>query len=423
MPSRNLTDAFLRGLKSAQGEIIDVKSGVSVRADGSGRVMFSFRYWYGGKRKRIPIGLFPAVPLHEAREAAGRIREQVRCGEDPQAKRLQVRSEGLTFDALADLYITNYAMKQKISWKQDQHLLRAHARPHWGSREASSITKAEIARHLFALASRTPVVTNRLRSVLKKLFGWATDGALLEHDPTAGIKKPHKEGPGRSRVLRDDELRTLWHAFDRVNSVASEIIAALRVLLLLGQRPGEIVGMAVDELHGLNDPSAAVWALPADRTKVRKPHLVPLPSMARELILGEMARRPGAEFVFATKRLTRERLARHLLSQGLIRIIRGLEPAGNGDAKAIASLQANRPTPHDFRRSLATGLSRLGIVREDRLAVLGHSPGDVHGLHYDHFDRMSQKRVALEAWERHVRRVISGETDSGVVVTLRREVP
>jgi integrase len=85
-----------------------------------------------------------------------------------------------------------------------------------------------------------------------------------------------------------------------------------------------------------------------------------------------------------------------------------------------ARVKADRPTPHDFRRTVATGLARLGIPRDDRLAVLAHAYGDVHEV-YDHYDRLPQKRAALEMWERHLRKVIADQplTD-GNVLPLRR---
>ena len=100
-------------------------------------------------------------------------------------------------------------------------------------------------------------------------------------------------------------------------SIASELHQGpqLRfgVLLLLGQRPGEVAGMAIDELHDLDDPSAALWSIPAHRMKGRRPHLVPLPPLACSIIRGELARREDAEFVFASRFLDRDRLARHTL--------------------------------------------------------------------------------------------------------------
>ncbi len=260
------------------------------------------------------------------------------------------------------------------------------------------------------------------------MFTWAVDNSLLDTSPMVGIKKPAKEGPGKTRTLRDDEIKVLWSAFDRAfdqGRTAPGIVAALKTMLLLGQRPGEVAGMAVDELHDLDNTASALWAMPAHRMKARKAHVVPLPPLAREIVLAELARQRyptlevEPEFVFASKFAERERLARHSLSQALGRIIEDLDDSGV-DAETIAKLKADPPTPHDLRRSVATGLSRLGCPRDDRLAVLAHSYGDVHEV-YDQYDRLPQKRSALEEWERHLRNVIAGKPAGGAeIVTLRR---
>ena len=82
MPTENLTDARLRTLEPGD-ELIDAKqAGLIARCDGASRVAFSVRYRFGGVRRRFTIGIYPAVSLHEARKAAGRVREQVRNGVD-----------------------------------------------------------------------------------------------------------------------------------------------------------------------------------------------------------------------------------------------------------------------------------------------------------------------------------------------------
>jgi integrase len=186
-----------------------------------------------------------------------------------------------------------------------------------------------------------------------------------------------------------------------------------------------VAGMAVAELHHLNNDRAAHWELPATRMKARRAHLVPLPPLTRMIVAGEIARQRAAnpdakpEFVFASKFAERSRLARHSLSQALSRIIGELDDPGD-DAETVASLKADRPTPHDLRRTLATGLARLGIPRDDRLAVLAHSYGDVHEV-YDQYERLPQKRAALEMWERHLRKVIADQSvTGGKVLPLRR---
>jgi integrase len=423
MPTKTLTDAFVRGLKATHGEVIDLKSGVSVRADKEGRITFSFRYRNGAARRRIAIGRYPEVALVDARAEVARIRERVRTGADPQGERVTARAVAAgrpTFNELADIYIERYAKRQKASWRHDQQLLSAHARPTFGKRDASSITRQEIARRLFEVADTAPVSANRLRSVLLKMFSWANDNALLDNNPGLGVKKPHRESRGKIRVLSDAELRVLWRAFDTATRVRPEIISSLRTLLLLGQRPGEVVGTAVDELHDLDKPAAALWSVPAHRMKGRRAHLVPLPKLACGIIRAEIARRPGREFVFGSKYAARAHVSRTALSHALISIIINIDDGGD-DAKAVASLKADRPTPHDLRRTTATTMSKIGIPREDRLAVLAHTTDDVHGKHYDMYDRLREKRIALEAWERHIRKVIAGKSsdDGADIVPLR----
>jgi hypothetical protein len=55
---------------------------------------------------------------------------------------------------------------------------------------------------------------------------------------------------------------------------------------------------------------------------------------------------------------------------------------------------------------VATAISALGVPREDRLAVLAHAETDTHGLHYDRYDRLAEKRRALMAWEGRVAEII-----------------
>jgi integrase len=431
LPIETLTDARVRSAAPPSTGILELwdgkTSGLCFRVMKSGMRSWTFRYrpHSGAAFRRITLGRYPALSLVEARAAAERIRDQVRTGADPQQDKrtereaLRAAPPKLTFDALADLYIERYAKRQKVSWKNDQGYLRTNARPTWGQRDAASITSQDAARLLFDVVASAPISANRLRSVLVKLFGWACDSALLTVNPMLGVKKPHREGKGKTRTLNDPEIRVLWRALEKATA-APGIVAALKSLLLLGQRPGEVAGMAISELHHLNDIRTAHWELPAARMKARRAHLVPLPPLAREIVAAEVVRQRGAapdtkpEFVFASKFAERERLARHSLSQALSRIIEDLDGAGD-DAETVARLKADRPTPHDLRRTLATGLARLGIPRDDRLAVLAHAYGDVHEV-YDHYDRLPQKRAALEAWERHLRNLIADQPQTGGTV-------
>ncbi len=75
-------------------------------------------------------------------------------------------------------------------------------------------------------------------------------------------------------------------------------------------------------------------------------------------------------------------------------------------SESAETLKADPPTPHDFRRTVATGLAALGVSREDRKAVLAHVESDVHGVHYDKYERLKEKRAALELWEKQIEALI-----------------
>ena len=242
--------------------------------------------------------------------------------------------------------------------------------------------------------------------MLVTLFNWAVEDQHLEVNPIAGLKKRAKE-TAKDRVLTDAELRVLWHALGRLGTTR-DVGDALRFLLLVGQRPGEVAGLVRAELHDLDRPEAARWEIPAARMKTRRVHAVPLAQKAVEILQGAIERRQvdgDGQRVFASRFVARDSLARHSLSQAVRRVIAALELDGP-DQEAVASLQAEPPTPHDFRRTVATGLGRLGIPREDRKAVLAHVEDDVHARHYDQYERLKEKRAALEAWATHVSTVV-----------------
>ena len=353
------------------------------------------------------------MSLADARLAANRIQEQVREGRNPQAeRRTRNAASQLTFNELVALYLTRYAMKTKASWRLDQRHLRVDVCPHWGNRPAVSLTRQDATKLLFGLAGRAPIGANRTKAILSKLFSWSVDNGLLDNNPMLGVKSPTREGRGKTRVLSDREIQVLWAALEIAErDLGPRIVTALRLILALGQRPGEVAGLATDELHHLDDAAQALWSIPAHRMKARKSHLVPLPSLARGLILAELARPRRSLFVFEG-RFARQ-MAGNSLSQALRRIIDGL------DDKEGASLQATRPTPHDLRRSAISGMSRIGIPRDDRMAVAAHSHGDVHEV-YDRHDRLREKRLALEKWERHLREVIGGVASGAEIIRCGR---
>jgi integrase len=416
MPVVPLTAQFIKGIKppkTGRAEYWDqFTPGLCLRVTANGRGSWSFRYRpreSGKQNERVTFGSWGTLSLADARDRAAQVRATIVDGGNPQLTRRQKREAAkgvLTFDDLADRYLNEYAKPRKASWRDDEQRL-VRVRQALGRKEAAAITRRQLIDFLDDVKQAAPVQANRIQSVVCGLFNWAVEDEILDINPIARLKKRAKEAAS-TRTLSDAELGVLWRALENTQATSSEITTALRLLLLVGQRPGEIAGALQSELANIDEPSNARWEIPAERMKARRAHVVPLAPMARKLFCDMLARRrqEGSKAgIFASRFLGRATLARHSLSQALRRVIAELKPDGVG-ADAIQSLQADPPTPHDFRRTVATGLAALGTPREDRLAVLAHQASDIHGAVYDKYARLKEKRAALRAWERHLAKLV-----------------
>jgi integrase len=413
MPAIMLTDALLRSTAPGEKlvELWDARtSGLCVRISPGGVRTWTFRYRPkdSASFKRLALGRYPEVGLALARARAQEKRVEVAGGADPQAARKSKRAaSALTFDSLADDYLERYAKPHKRSWANDALYLRAHVRPVWGPRPANKFGRADAAVLLDNIAKAAPTSANRTQSILSRVFNWAIESGLLEVNPLARMPKRAKETAAKDRVLAPDEIRVLWSALDGDGSVA----AALRFVMLTGLRPGEVAGAAIAELADVDNAARARLEIPAARMKAGRAHVVPLAPMALAIVRAQLERAvDGQAHLFPSAFADRGPVARHSLSQGLRRIIEALP-----DRTVV---KRPYPTPHDFRRTVATGLAALGVAREDRLAVLAHAQDDVHGIHYDKHDRFAEKRRALEAWEARLAEIIGlapGKTADNVV--------
>jgi integrase len=219
-------------------------------------------------------------------------------------------------------------------------------RTRWGKRDASSISRLDVITLLDEIKATAPIASNRTLSILITLFNFAVEDQLLTSNPIAGLRKRATETP-KDRVLSDSEIRVLWHGLEAGAVTDVDIAAALKALLLLGQRPGMVAGAMQAELVALEDERSARWEVPARRMKARRPHVVPLAPMARQLFHDVMTRRHeegDKAAIFASRFSSRETIARHTLSYALRRIIVDLRADGP-DADAVRSLQERPPTP------------------------------------------------------------------------------
>lgn len=226
------------------------------------------------------------------RAADRKVREQRAAREVARAAQLATERElAGTFKAVANEYLDDdldgggarLASRPELLRKLKTELAEWHDRP------VAEITRADIKKLVREKAKASKSSANRLLSFIKRVFAWAEDQDYIEDNPALGIKKPAAES-GRDRYLDDNEIRLFWKACDAIGDPAGRLF---QLCLVTGQRRGEVAGLKRSEL-GLFEfknregkaTSVRAWLLPAERTKRRRDHGVPLSPLAARLIDG-----------------------------------------------------------------------------------------------------------------------------------------
>lgn len=379
----------------------DGRTGLGLRISPAGRKTWIYLYRFQGRPRRMTIGTYPGLGLASARVQHSVAREQLERGIDPGAAKVnqrQAERRAESIDELIDEYLAKHARPNKRSAAADERALNLDVRPAWGRRKANSITRRDVVRLLDGVVERgSPIMANRLLEIVRRMFTFAVERGVLELTPCTLVKPPAKEIP-RDRVLNAEEIGVFWTELDAAKmSEAARI--ALRLLLATGQRRGEVVRATWAEF----DLDGATWEIPASRTKSGRPHGVPLSEMALDFLASAKTLSVGSAWVFPSPRGDQP-MAPAAVSHALHR--------------NISHFQIATFTPHDLRRSCASGLAELGFDRITIAKILGHADGSITGRHYDHYDRWPERTLALDAWAAHIEAILTGKPAAGNVFAL-----
>lgn len=353
----------------------DAATGLYLRLSVS-RKIWLYRYKLDGRVGVLGLG---KQGLADARQLAREAHAQVRKGFDPKAEAQRAKAEAgrmPTVESFVVEYIDRYAKRNKKSWEQDARLLRREVVPVIGRLRLDQVHRRDIIKLLDAIQDRErPVLRNRVLAVTRGMCNFAIERGVLEHNPVTRIKAT-RETP-RERVLSDEELKRLWEATGpEAQHMHPATRLALRVLLLTGQRAGEVCGMPRDELN----LDKQLWTLPGVRTKNKLTHTVPLSGLALDLVTEALGLSWSPKWVFPAA-----------IGEGCL-TVEGLNHA----MKRIFP-EDNRPTPHDIRRTVGTRLGEMGVNRLVQDKILNHADRTMGGI-YDRHSYDKEKRTALEAW-------------------------
>jgi integrase len=394
------TDLILQRLKPNPDNRIEKwdsgqggQKGLGIRV-GKKKVFF-FKYFFEGRKKRMTIGEYPGVSLVEARLRAQQAIILVQKGIDPgvtaQQEKHLYSSEPTIKELIQELW--DKKLSKLKSGHDTRRLLEKDLLKPWGKRKVSTIKTRDIVLLLDDVAERAPVTRNRLHTAINGLFSFAVSRGVIDISPCANISRTEEKT--RDRVLNDDEIVLLLRALDLKNTRAFDVYPitklALKMILLTGQRPGEVAGMEKAEI--VQRPDGPWWEIPARRMKGKNAmaHDVPLNPLAMEVINQAKLYSGKSMYVFGSS----VKKSRHITVPAISRAV----------VRHLAEMKIDKFTPHDLRRTCRTGLASLQVSDIVAEKILSHRLQGVLGV-YNRATYESERRAALILWENHILRLI-----------------
>jgi integrase len=368
----------------------------------SGRKSWAVRYRFNGKPKKLTLD--GVGSLAEARKVATLALHELERGNDPAGLKFDAKAAeakdaaeraGDTVDNLVTQFIERWAKKQtrKNSWRMTQRIFERFVLPAWQGRIIYDIKRRDVIDLVEGVAEDRPVLANRVHAALSKFFNWLASRDVIVASPCAGVARPSKEQP-RDRVLSDDELKAVWLAAGELGYPAGPFV---RMMILTGQRRGEVAGMGRGEIQG------DVWTLPPERTKNNSRHAVPLSRQVMAILESTPEIVGVVDHVFSG--------VRGRMVSDFSRIKDHLD----------ARVRFKDPwTFHDLRRSAASGMAKIGVKLPVIERVLNHKSESFAGIVgvYQRHDYAAEKREALQRWADYIDDVVSGKP-AGKVVQAR----
>jgi integrase len=393
MPKIKLTKSRIDGLSPREQDQIywdSEQPGLHLKVTPAGKKVFFLYYRVLGaakQQRRFKIGDYGAVTLQQARERAKSLLGMITDGKDPAADRKQARqrlNSELVSDLVAEFLSKHVA--QNRSAAETERIFKVDIVPRLGSRSIHSLKKHDVIALLEAIADRgSPIMANRTLAALRKFLNWCVARGIIDKSPADGAEAPGKETK-RDRVLTDDDLRRVLVAARQIGFPYGSIV---ELLAITGQRREEVGSMSWSEI----DLPGRTWTIPAERSKNNKPHIVHLSDPALRLL--KQVPRTG-ELVFSTNGRTP--------FQGFSKAKRQLD-----DLSGVTDW-----TLHDLRRTVVSGMARLGVQPHIADKVLNHQTGTISGIAavYQRHEFLADRRHALDLWGAHVTALISVRTGS-----------
>jgi integrase len=336
--------------------------GLYVTVQAGGGKLWRLKYRFCGKEKLLSFGPYPTIPLARAREKREEVKKLLIAGTDPATQKkldklAAERAAANTFGAVAAEHLDNLEASgtAEATMVKNRWMLQTLAAP-LAKRPIGEILPIEVLDVLKRIEkSGRRETARKLRGAIGAVFRYAIVTVRATNDPTVSLRgallRPKVEH--RAAITDEHEFGILMHTVDEYDGWPT-IRAALQLLALTMTRPGDVRGMRRSEINF----EMAVWRIPAERMKMRRPHDVPLSRQALEIIRDIWPLSDDGELVLPSVRSNKKPLSENALNCALRRM----------------GYEKHQMTSHGFRATASTILAEpsRGLNPDVIEAALGH---------------------------------------------------
>ncbi|MDO8860997.1 integrase arm-type DNA-binding domain-containing protein [Haliea sp. E1-2-M8] len=361
--------------------------GLYLLVDRKGSKYWRYDYRFAGKRKTLALGVYPEVSLKEAREAHYEARRKIGQDIDPSevkkvAKQTLYQAAEDSFEAVGREWFNQVMDDKSESYRvRTRRILEKDLFPHLGNRPISNITALDLLAVLRRIEGRGAIdIAHRAKQAAGLIFRYAVVTGRAERDPSGDLKGAlkSKNKKHHAAITEPAEVGRLLVAMDSFQGTLT-VKTAVRLSALLFQRPGEIRAMEWAEINW----DAEQWELPAEKMKMRLPHIVPLSRQALE-ILRDVQRLTGrGRYVFPSARG-----ASRCMSDNTVRV-----------ALRTLGYTSEQMTAHGFRAMARTLLDEVLGYRVDWIEhQLAHAVRDPNGRAYNRTSHLEGRKGMMQGW-------------------------
>lgn len=377
-----LTDAKIKNTKvgSKPFKLYD-RDGLFLLVNPSGSKLWRFKFRLNKVEGVCSLGKYPNVSLKDARLLAAEKRKMVEAGLHP--NKVNKQTDEYTFgDALKDYLGTKKSLSQRymklLKSKSDRLIL-----PLIGDLSIGSVEPFHIKALLdncSANNGKTQAVS--VLSVINSVFSYAVQSLKATHNPASAFRGYVKPNPtSHANALKQSDLKELFIRL-RQSGIHQSLKNLIRFLIYTGVRGHEGRLMEWSEI----DFQTGVWNIPAEKLKKRRPHIVPLTRQCLDIL---NAQKSGSnQYVFW--------LDNHPC------------PLIGSVNNALNVLKLPHITAHDFRATMATGLTEMGYGMDLVKTQLAHSKASGTDAAYFHAVHLDERRAMLQAWADYIDSLTEG---------------